>query len=181
MITLKEFIGGQKELKAFFKDPLSLTVPIIQVLFSLSIAQRSDGTFDEQSIKQELAHRNYKNASYDLGSWGFYPYFTISVPEKNNPIYLAYVGLNEQNGTVLLFNLIIPKTPNGKDLAMKLWETFINETTELPEPLLLKATGQEMHLGYTIVDVVERKIRVIAEKRNRIKKYDLLLFLKIKP
>lgn len=79
---------------------------------------------------------------------------------------MAYVGLNEQNGTVLLFNLIIPKTPNGKDLAMKLWETFINETTELPEPLLLKATGQEMHLGYTIVDVVERKIRVIAEKRK---------------
>lgn len=165
-VTYSDWVywGPKDILSAYFKDPLSLSVPIIRVKTTPNIIQPRHGVLDEKSIREGVSQMD-KKASLDFGSWGTYPYCMIGA--KKEKAHMAYVGLNDENGTILFFHLIIPQNELAAEAsALKLWKRFFQETKELPEPLFFKALGQEMHPGYTIVDVVGRKIKVIAEKRK---------------
>lgn len=157
--------GTKEALQAYFKDPSSLSEPILRVKFTTDIKQRKYGSFDEKVLRNQISSFLEK-ASFEFGQWGSYPYCRVSGWLDNNEGHFAYVGLNEENGAVLLFQLVVPQKSESKASDLKLWEKFFQETKELPEPLLFKANGQEMHIGYTIVDIVGHKIKVTAEKRK---------------
>lgn len=95
--------------------------------------------------------------------------------DEKLPLHTGYVGLNDESGAVLFFNLVIPNTPDGEKKALELWNSFFQNTKELPGPLFIKAKGQEMHLGYTLVDIAGRKVKVLAEKRRSDKKVQFIL------
>jgi len=157
--------GPKEILKAYFQDPSSLSEPILRVKFTTDIKQRKYFSFDEKPLRDQVSSYLEK-ASFEFGRWGAYPYCRFSGWMDNSEGHLAYVGLNEDNGAVLLFHLIVPQKPESNAPALKLWKKFFQETKELPEPLFFKANGQELHIGYTIVDIVGRKIKVTAEKRK---------------
>lgn len=156
--------GPEEVLKAYFKDPLSLSVPIIRVKLTADVAQNKYGSFDVKFLEKQMSQA-FKEASFDSGKWGTYPHFQVSF-DGDEKVRMAYVGLNDEGGAVLLFHLIIPKKPTAQASAIKLWDEFLQKTKELPEPLFFKAQGQEMHPGYTIVNIVGREIKVTAEKRK---------------
>lgn len=158
--------GPEEVIRAYLKDSKSLEEPIIFVKLSECFRQPSFGTLDENAIKEGFANNKSIQASCTLGNWGDYPYCVISGTINKRPLHMVYVGSNELGGVVLSFLFITPKIPNGEALTLKLLDKFIKETKPLPEPLLFKAHGQELHPGYTIVDVATRKIKVIAEKRK---------------
>ena len=159
--------GPKKELEAYFKDPLSLSKPIIRVKFASGISQTQFGRFDEELIKDDRAKLN--GFVIDFGKWGTYPYLTMTNP-SDAKLNSAFVGLNSESGVVLYFNLIVPEKSKSDDDALKFWNKFIQETTQLPEHLFYKVNGQEMYTGYTIVNIAGHKVKMIAEQRKSDKK-----------
>jgi len=163
--------GPEKTLKAYFKDPKSLDTPILKVAISSILFQDCPEFFNEKSIREDVkSNPEFKDISVSFGNWGIYRYFRASGKLQNTEVNIAHVGLNDPSGAVLTIDLVIPNTKNGKSDALKLWNDFFKNTTMLPEPLFYKAQGQELHIGRTIVDIVGRKIKVIAEKRKSDKK-----------
>jgi hypothetical protein len=158
--------GTEKAIKDFLKDEKLLSEPLIRVKLSTNFAQREYGSFDEKEIRDEFSQIKAPKISTEFGKWGSYPYCLLSSPDDEK-IHSALVGMNDEgNGNVLMFQLVTPQKPGLKVSALQLWKYFFENTKELPEPLLFKAHGQEMHPGYTIVDVVGHKIKIIAERRR---------------
>lgn len=160
--------GPKDAIETYMKDPSSLTTPIIRIRLSDGIMQREFGRLDEALITKE--EPELTNSTYNFGNWGEYPYCMISCTieddGKTGNLIVGYVGLNHESGAVLFLHLVVPETSTGKAEALRLWENFFKNTKELPIPLLYKAKGQELHPGYTIVNIFENKIKVIAEKRR---------------
>ncbi|NGX36946.1 MAG: hypothetical protein K1000chlam2_00092 [Chlamydiae bacterium] len=156
--------GPEEVLRAFFEDEKSLSQPIIRASIGLNTVQDSPEGFNRQRLRAEC-----KKAAPDMylyfGNWGSYPYFTSTGTIDGQKVHCAWVGLNT-DGTTLQFHLVIPENKGLEKEAVVLWNRFLKETQELPEPLLFKAHGQEMHIGYTIVDICGHKAKVIAEKRK---------------
>jgi len=158
--------GPKEVIQSYLKQPQSLKEPIFLIQISQNTKQSKFGVLDEKSIEAQLRNDKAPPSSWSFGKWGDYPYCLVSSTLSGKHMHVAYVGPNDDSGSVLVFKLIVPQTPNGLSLSMKVWDKFFTETKQLPEPLLFKALGQEMHLGYTIVDILDYKIKVIAEKRK---------------
>ncbi len=151
--------GPEEDLKAFFEDPRSLKVPIIRARLCAQITQQIVETAIKASNRKELESK--LKCSIISKTWGCYPLFAIALTHERE--YAAYVGLNYENYALQL-HLIIPA---GEDkAALNLWNNFLNRTKQLPDPLLFKAQGQEMHTGYTIVNTVNRSTKVTVERRK---------------
>ncbi len=162
--------GSEKVLKAYFKDENNLTEPILRVKLIPAMEHCKNGRFDQQALINSMTQVSRGRVpSIEFGKWGFYPYCMMSnlVDDK---LHLAYVDLNDRDSGGLFFELLMPNKPEAKATALQLWNDFFHQTQQLPEPLFLKAQGQEIHPGYTIVNVAGRKIKVIAEKRKSDKK-----------
>lgn len=158
--------GPEEVLKAYFNDPKSLKVPIIRARLSLDVTQNAIEQLKDRSFRAKVESKF--EGCIEIGNWGNYPFFKIHLPKTKE--YNAYVGLNYDNN-VLQIALIVPA--GAETAALKLWNNFFNKTQPLAEPLLFKANGQEMHTGYTIVDVVGRSAKVVVERRKSDKKIRL--------
>ncbi|MDN3504544.1 MAG: hypothetical protein P0S95_03080 [Rhabdochlamydiaceae bacterium] len=109
-------------------------------------------------------------------NWGSYPVMVLETVENAPYLRMLWVGLNNpDNRLTCLIDLYGPLYPNEKQVkaANEFWNNFVQNTKELPSPLFIKSQGQEMHLGYTIVKVRDKKAKVIAEQRKRDKNYRL--------
>lgn len=158
--------GPKDVLTAYFEDPLSLSEPIIRFKFAMDLMQNKEGCLDEKAFREHLSKINADTQpTFDFGKWGSYPYCKVSV-DFHGANYFGYVGLNDDSGAALLFHLVIPQKSRVPIAALNLWEKFFRETKELPEPLFFKAHGQEMHPGYTIVNILGHKVKVTVEKRK---------------
>lgn len=160
--------GPEAVLKSFFKRQGSLSQPIIRVRISPNSDQSYLDLFDEEKEKKLYAENEMTLLSTTKGQWGKYPYRTLTARYKKETIYNAWVGLNLPNGILLHFNLVCPnkKKKQTENNEIDLWERFFSETKELPEPLFFKAHGQEMHPGFTIMNLIGLRAKVTAEKRK---------------
>jgi hypothetical protein len=157
--------GPKKVLDDYFRDEQSLSVPILRVKLTCNIAQKNRGSLDENEFKE--CAKSLKDSTVNFGKWGSYPFCLISAKDYNGlQQNIAYVGLNDESGSILMFHLIIPQKSNIEASALKLWRNFFKKSKELPEPLFFKAHGQEMHPGYTVLEVAGHKIMAMAEKRK---------------
>ncbi len=169
------FWGPEEVLKAYFMNADSLSVPILLVGFADTISQPKEGVLDMSYIKTSL-EKEAKNLSFDFGKWGEYPYCKVSGKLKGQDFNMAYIGLNESSGAVLLINLVSPNTSNGKIAGEKFWNDFFEHTKQLPELLTIRVkAGLELHPDYTMVDVAGRKAKVTAEKRKSDRKIQFVI------
>ncbi len=159
--------GPAEVLQAFFKDPDSLTVPIIRAELSFDVTQElidNVGSRKKSLIEKTFQEEEDINSTVTFGNWGIYPFCKIHIPNRQK--YMALIGTNS-DGHVLALDLIVPRKKIFQSSNfLEVWDQFFEETRLLPEPLFFKAMGQELHTGYTIVNVVEKKIKVVAERRK---------------
>lgn len=159
--------GSPEALKAFFQDTNSLSKPIMRVRIAPNTLLSEVVNLEEEKLRRGLTEAGLKPSSIKSGKWGnHYPYFSLAIPFQNKKIHGAFVGLDDGSDIVLQIEFLCPerKSNSGDDLA--LWKRFLTQTHELSEPLFFKALGQELHKGYTIVNLYGHKIKVIAEKRT---------------
>jgi hypothetical protein len=154
---------GPKDVLQTYFDTKSLSEPVIRVSFSYDTNQDMMEQWSDEEIQSQIGDV----LSIKRGFWGRYPYLLAVYKIEDKIIHAGWVGLDLPERRVLLFNLVKPsKEKEFSDKALQLWDTFFNETKELPVPLFLKAMGQEMHHGYTITNHLGHKIKVIAERRK---------------
>jgi len=156
--------GPEKVVKEYCKFPYFPSEPIIYISISRSTIQTEYGHLNDKEIKKDLA---LMAEEIWFGRWGDTPYCIIDARQNGEKIHMAYIGTNDEVGSVLLLSLKWPFAKGGEEKGLELWNRFFEETKPLEGPLAIKAGGQELHEGYTIVDVAKRKIKVIAEKRKR--------------
>lgn len=158
------FWGPEKVVKEFCKYPYFPSEPIIYISIARGTVQTEYGHLNDKEIKKDLA---LMAKEIRFGKWGDIPYCIIHANQNGEKIHMAYIGTNDEVGSVLLLSLKWPFARGGEEKGLELWNRFFEETRALEGPLAIKAQGQELHEGYTIVDVAKRKIKVIAEKRKR--------------
>lgn len=167
---LKFLYWGKKEvITAYMNDPNTLSEPIIGATLPVNFSQTNLYELDVEKIKDQFPP-DYKITILQTGKWGQYPYCTFTLDRGKQSELVAYVGFNHESGAVLLLNLLNPKTPAGKKKGFEIWDNFFKNTKQLPFPLFVKAQGQELHIGYTHVQILDKKIKVIAERRKSDKK-----------
>ncbi len=168
--------GPKDAIESYFKDKATLSVPILQIDFTPNYSQKQRGSLNIPWMRKELEN-HMKNFKLESGNWGKYPYCTISGEVEGKELNMAYVGLNDDSGAVLFFNLVIPNIPDGKAIALKFWDNFFKNTKELDQPLWIRVvSGQTMEKGYTQVNVLGRKIKVTAQRRKSDKKLLIAAF-----
>ena len=156
--------GPEKAIKAFFEDENAVDHPIIFVTISPNVVQSYRGRLDEKYFKSA-----FKAEGFDVsfGNWGKYPWCMAERTSEGKTDRMGYIGMNASDGSMLCLKVFTPSTPEGEAHADELWNAFFKESKLLPEPLYIKAQGQEMHLGYTILNVAGQRVKIIAETRKR--------------
>lgn len=159
------FMGREEVLKKFFQDTESLSEPILVGTLSMTVSAKNLLPKQVAQMATDLKKID-PNARVKSGFYGQYPYVEIKCAyTEQETAYSLLIGVNDPAESVVCFNLCCPKGILSKE-SIELWDTFVNKTTELPEPLLIKAQGFEMHPGYTIVNVGGLRGKVQAEQRK---------------
>ncbi|GAB4225984.1 MAG: hypothetical protein Tsb0021_01460 [Chlamydiales bacterium] len=160
--------GPEEDLKAYFEDPTSLSVPLIRVTLSGNVAQTGPNTFSDEETIKILEKENPDWFTHIKTQWGDYPVLAIQTQMEGKSVFVAWVGLNDpESGWTLMFNLVYPNKeghPNKED--RELWENLITKTTQLKDADFFKAHGQDLQDGYTLVNMGGAKFKMIAEKRE---------------
>lgn len=161
--------GPKDVLEKFFKNPDSLDVPLLRVKLSGNVAQTGADSFSDEDSFMKIKEMNPSAFSMVKTKWGSYPVRAIQTEIEGHKLAMAWVGLNDpESGWVLMFNLVYPNKegrPNKEDL--KLWDDFISKTEPLSGRDFIKAHGQDLQDGYTILNVGGVKLKLTAEKRKK--------------
>lgn len=162
--------GPKDVLKAYFKDPSSLKVPLIRVQLSACVAQTGPNSFHKIFMEylKKLKQEDPKGFASIETQWGDYPVIAIRAITEGQLNFTAWVGLNDpEAGWTLVFDLVYPDKkghPTKKD--RQLWESLLTKTTQLQDGDYFKACGQDLQEGYTLVNVGGAKLKMLAEKRQ---------------
>ncbi len=162
--------GPKDVLKAYFKDPSSLKVPLIRVKLSEMVAQTGPNSFHKSFMEylKKLKQEDPKGFASIETQWGDYPVLAIRSILEGQLNFTAWVGLNDpEAGWTLMFDLVYPDKkghPTKKD--RQLWESLLTKTTQLQDGDYFKAYGQDLQEGYTLMNVGGAKLKMIAEKRQ---------------
>lgn len=152
--------GPKEVLEAYFKDPSSLSEPVLRVKLSSNVAQTGTDSFTSDKDQSQLPTERLR--------WGEYPLRASKVTMMGTTAFIAWVGLNDpEAGWTLMFNLVYPDNkghPDAKDIA--LWETFLKTTKVLKDADYFIALGQDLQEGYTLVNAAGAKMKVTAERRQ---------------
>lgn len=164
-ISISDFSGifwGPKDvLLNYFKDPKSLTQPIIKLRLDQNITQKGADSF---SIT------NFEKYNPEMLKWEAvlqsYPVMAFKIMVEEKETYFALVGLNSPGQDVLFFELIYPDEKPSEE-AIQLWENFLYKTKGLSIQDMLRAHGQDLQMGYTLTNVNGTQLKFIAEQRMK--------------
>jgi hypothetical protein len=168
------FLWGPKEVLDSYdiQDPKSLSASLFYLYTSFEVAQKGPQSFlKENEMEKSLKDLKITDLSKKLYMWGKYPVLTFDGKRPNGrDLLTAWVGLNYCSN-VLVVKLAHPESegrPNDEDRA--LWQTFLSNSKELPEPDRFLAQGYDMETGYTYFNPNGENLLCIAEKRTDDKK-----------
>jgi len=158
--------GPREVLESYFENPRSLTQAILRVKLSEIIKQIDHDTFSKENdaLCDALAPIGLKRM-YDLHmKWGKYPIYAITAEFERKWLYAAWVGLDDYQGTTLMFELVYPhEKPNQTDFA--LWNSFLDNTKPMPEPLYSQGFMVDIQPGCTHLQLYGAKFVLVAEQR----------------
>lgn len=158
--------GPKKVLETYFKDPDSLAQSILRVKIAATSQQEIENPDRDEWINM-LKQGGYENFADVRLKWGSYPVYAIRASTTEEVLFIAWVGLNEPGGWTMKFQLIYPSSRCKPKISdVKLWENFLSKTQQLTGKLYMKAHGQSMEEGSTIVDQGNARIQIIAEQRR---------------
>lgn len=159
--------GPKEVLEEFFEDHTALKKPILRFKLSGTIAEADPGKYLSGHSEENINEKELK--------WGPYPVYASSLPSKR-PEYNAWIGLNSPEGWILQANLVYPeKESHPSKEALDLWNTFLEHTKPLSDPLFLKAHGQELKIGSTTLQIDGTKVILLAERRSSDKKLQVVV------
>lgn len=172
ILDLHDYVywGPKDVLKAYFEDPCSLKVPLIQVKLSQMATQAGPNSFHKSFMEylKKLKQEDPKGFDSIEVKWGDYPVLAIRNIFEDQLNFTAWVGLNDPEArSTLVFDLVYPNKkghPNKKD--RQLWENLLTKTTQLKDGDYFKACGQDLKDGYTLVNIGGAKLKMVAEKRQ---------------
>ncbi|NGX44776.1 MAG: hypothetical protein K1060chlam3_00951, partial [Candidatus Anoxychlamydiales bacterium] len=136
--------------------------PVFNIALSETIIQTGPTSFSKENYSKEEIKELKKLELTDFvkhkTTWGDYPVLTITLKKTSGEkAYLAWIGLNSE-GHVWEVNLISPL--NKEKENAKLWNEFINNTKQLPEPEYFIARGMDMRDGYTNYKIATASMKV---------------------
>jgi hypothetical protein len=153
--------GPKDVLLAYFKDPKSLSQPILRLRLSHNVSQTGPSQFSDEDRLLTLPGITQQKLQ-----WGTYPVQAVRYQANDHLILLARVGLNSLAQDTLLFQMLYPvQNDSLKQKALELWDRFMTQTSALSEQDILKVKGHDLNDGYTIVTINGTKLKVTAEQR----------------
>lgn len=158
--------GPKSVLEAYFRNPDSLSQAVLRVRISESVKQVGPDKFNRENdeLAKVLAPLGLKRMFDVRMNWGKYPIYAITAQFETKWLYAAWVGLGDPQGTTLMFELIYPGSkPTDADFA--LWNTFLDKTTPLPEPVYSQSFNVHYFPGYTLLFLYGAKCKIIGEQR----------------
>lgn len=170
------FWGSPKVLQGFFKEPTSLTDPILSVQISMNLRQNGKIFEGEKELIQQMKSHGFAVMRSKKLEWGMYPVWLVQLKSPQEEIVdIAWVGINSQEGTVLMFNPLYPKDTKRQNHPF--WEAFLTKTKQLKDKEFFLAHGLDLREGQTLVQEGNASMRVTAERRN----FDHKLLVVVEP
>lgn len=143
--ALKKYISGEKE---------ELKSCIIVVKESQSVKQKGSNDFetDLKSRREFKCLGRAREKTVKL-RWGSYPLLTSEcISLGGNHYYLAWLGLNREDGKTLLFTFLCPNKNNqATAIELAIWMNFLLNTKEKlinNESGTFNGTSKNIHHGY---------------------------------
>jgi hypothetical protein len=128
------FLGPENLEDNFIDKITSVNQPVIQV-----IKQSGFKSFEKDMKELVSQMKAHFPCSFEgtFSKWGNYPVAVIQMKPDLDVVYVAYVGLNDDPGNVLVFRLVYPMTneygngnmPRQEDLDF--WKNFLEKTKPL--------------------------------------------------
>lgn len=167
--------GPKEVLESYFKNEDSLTQSIIRVKLGTTTQREIENPNREEWIAclQQGGFEGFKDIRV---RWGSYPIYAISAKSSEEVLFVAWVGLNDPGDWTMKCQLVYPTSRYKPTISdVKLWENFLSKTEQLTGKLYMKAHGQNMEEGYTVVDLGKAKLKVEAERRKSDNKLQLAM------
>ncbi len=169
LVSERIYWGNKQVLNDFFLHPDDVKEPIIGLQISMNLNQQPEKGFTgEKELMQEMKSHGFKVMKSRKFSWGHYPVWAVQLlTPKDEVMHLAWVGLNAPHGSVLMFQMIYPKSYDKRRAQnISLWEDFLTKTSLLNDEAYFRANGMDLSEGVTIVDDVGVKMKITAERRQ---------------
>lgn len=123
--------GNAKTVKSYFEDPSSLNSCIIRAQVSTNVTQIGLDRFSNDGKTNDLTAAGFTEIMVNKGKWGIFPYREVHAKgPKGRHYYQLWVGLNEESGATIYFQLLYPEYLNEPTQNQKkVWNDFIKKTS----------------------------------------------------
>lgn len=131
----------------------------------------SSFSFTKHDIIQRFGTVGFNLSRARSSQWGKYPLFVYEGSRSSGEIARSlWIGLNSPNEEVLHVSMISTKNKMQDD---KLWNRFIDNTSQLEGADYFLASGSDMKEGCTIYSCAMASVKATAEKRLKDKKLEV--------
>jgi len=154
------FLGTEKTLRDFFCNEEALNGCIIRAQRSEEVRQIGLDRFSSDGKVNDLTASGFTGITERKGKWGIFPYRELhATGPKGRHYFQLWVGLNEEKGETLYFQLLYPKYLSEPTQSQKkIWNDFIQKTSFLSFPDLMVLHEKEKEKN--------KRFHIRAEKRK---------------
>ena len=176
-LMINYYWGSEKTLSDYFKDPSSIKSCLICVEASKDVSQMGLDRFSLDHTPCSLKTQGLKEVMIAQGKWDIFPYRELHAKDaKGRSHYQLWVGLNQNTGETINFQLIYPTYLNEPtENQKKIWKDFIQKTRLLNFEDLLRAQKREKKLSLIDSQLADQFELDIEKGHNR------RTFIHIKP
>ncbi|WP_420420723.1 hypothetical protein [Simkania sp.] len=123
--------GNVKTVQGYFENPSSLNSCIIRAQVSTNVTQIGLDRFSNDGKTNDLTAAGFTEILVNKGKWGIFPYREVHAKgPKGRHYYQLWVGLNEESGATIYFQLLYPEYINEPTQNQKkIWHDFIKKTS----------------------------------------------------
>lgn len=125
--------GNSMTLQTYFENPSKLNSCLIRAQISSNIKQIGLDRFSSDDKMNDLTAAGFTEIILNKDKWGIFPYRELHAKgPKGRHYYQLWVGLNEESGVTIYFQLIYPEYLSEPTQSQKkIWNDFIKKTSFL--------------------------------------------------
>ena len=123
--------GNTKTVESYFENPSALNSCLIRAQVSTNVTQIGLDRFSNDGKTNDLTAAGFTEIFVNKGKWGIFPYREVHAKgPKGRHYYQLWVGLNEESGATIYFQLLYPEYLNEPTQNQKkIWHDFIKKTS----------------------------------------------------